>query len=500
MPAGATDPDKDAALIEDGQTGKVLYARNETALRHPASLTKMMTLYLLFDALRGRRITMDTPMPVSVHAAQQKPTKLSLRPGQTINVETAIRAIVIRSANDVAVVIAEALGGTESHFAEMMTAKARQLGMKDTNYHNASGLPDPLQITTATDLAILARHVAYDYPQYFPYFGTAGFTYKGVYYPTHDNLIGRYQGADGIKTGYTGASGFNLASSVVRNGVHIVGIVMGGRTAVRRDIEMMHLLDVEFAQIDANPTLVARATVPWAESWPPGRRRQRRRRFADFGPRQRRTSSPPCPPCRRRCPPPTMKTPPNPAARRTRIIPSSMPKRRSWLLRSRPPPRQPPCRLCHPRANAVPAVPPLPANPGALYGAGPGIRPLPRPAWLLSLRCRAGPATMAAAAKSPRRWPKKLPPATALRPDVGEGDVDQPGATFRVTPGRSRLAPLPIPPWPRRSSIPMPARPRMWWARRRASSPPSPAPMVMCSIAPASVFMKNAKPVRSAAN
>ena len=263
MPAGATDPDKDAALIEDGTTGKVLYARNETALRHPASLTKMMTLYLLFDALRARRITMQTPMPVSVHASQQKPTKLSLRPGQTIDVETAIRAIVIRSANDVAVVIAEALGGTESHFAEMMTAKARQLGMKDTNYHNASGLPDPLQITTADDLAILARHVAYDFPQYFPYFSLAGFTYKGVYYPTHDNLIGRYPGADGIKTGYTGASGFNLASSVVRDNVHLIGIVMGGRTAVRRDLEMMHLLDTEFAAIDANPTLVARAQVPW---------------------------------------------------------------------------------------------------------------------------------------------------------------------------------------------------------------------------------------------
>ncbi len=154
-PAGATDPDKDAALIMDGSNGKVLFARNETVLRHPASLTKMMTLYLLFDALRGHRISMDTQMPVSVHASQQKPTKLSLRPGQVINVDTAIRAIVIRSANDVAVVIAEALGGNESHFAEMMTAKARELGMKDTNYHNASGLPDALQITTANDLALL---------------------------------------------------------------------------------------------------------------------------------------------------------------------------------------------------------------------------------------------------------------------------------------------------------------------------------------------------------
>ena len=218
---------------------------------------------MLFEALKAGKITMQTPMPVSAHAAQQKPTKLSLRPGETITVDTAIRAIVIRSANDVAVVIAEALGGTELHFAQMMTEKARALGMRETYYHNASGLPDPLQITTATDLSVLARHLAYDYPQYFPYFGLAGFNYKGVYYPTHDNLIGRYPGADGIKTGFTVASGFNLTSSVVRGGVHLIGVVMGGRTAVRRDLEMMHLLDTAFAQIDANPALVARGPVPW---------------------------------------------------------------------------------------------------------------------------------------------------------------------------------------------------------------------------------------------
>ena len=265
MPASPTDPDKDAALVVDGVTGKVLYARNETAERHPASLTKMMTLYLLFDALKAGKVTMQTPLPVSYHASIQKPTKLNLRPGQTIDVDTAIRAIVIRSANDVAVVIAEALGGTESHFGEMMTARARQLGMRETNFHNASGLPDPLQITTASDLAVLARHLAYDHAQYFSYFGLSGFNYKGTWYPTHDNLIGRYQGADGIKTGYTGASGFNLVSSVTRGNAHIIGVVMGGRTAVRRDLEMVRLLDQTFAQIGANPNLVARTTVPWQQ-------------------------------------------------------------------------------------------------------------------------------------------------------------------------------------------------------------------------------------------
>ena len=265
MPASPTDPDKDAALIVDGVTGKVIYARNETAERHPASLTKMMTLYLLFDALKAGKVTMQTQFPVSWHAAIQKPTKLNLRPGQTISVDTAIRAIVIRSANDVAVVIAEALGGTESHFAEMMTARARQIGMRESNFHNASGLPDPLQISTASDLAVLGRHLAYDYPQYFPYFSLAGFDYKGAWYPTHDNLIGRYDGADGIKTGYTGASGFNLVSSVTRGTTHLIAVVMGGRTAVRRDLEMVRLLDQTFAQISANPTLVARASVPWQQ-------------------------------------------------------------------------------------------------------------------------------------------------------------------------------------------------------------------------------------------
>jgi len=264
MLASPTDPQKDAALVVDGATGKVLYARNETAERHPASLTKMMTLYLLFDALKAGKITMQSQMPVSFHASVQRPTKLALRPGQSIDVDTAIRAIVIRSANDVAVVIAEALGGTESHFAEMMTERARQLGMKETNFHNASGLPDPLQITTAQDLAVLAHHLAYDYPQYFPYFGLSGFNYKGAWYPTHDNLIGRYDGADGIKTGYTGASGFNLVSSVTRGTNHVIAVVMGGRTAVRRDLEMVRLLDQTFTQIAANPTMVASRTVPWS--------------------------------------------------------------------------------------------------------------------------------------------------------------------------------------------------------------------------------------------
>jgi D-alanyl-D-alanine carboxypeptidase len=258
-----TDPEKDAALIVDGSSGRVLYSRNADAQRHPASLTKMMTLYLLFDALKQGKVSLATPLSVSPHAAVQKPTNLHLSAGDQISVETAIRAIVVRSANDVAVAIAEGIGGTESHFAELMTEKARELGMHATYYHNASGLPDSLQITTASDLAILAHHLAYDFPQYFHYFSTPSFYFRGTNYPTHDNLIGRYDGADGIKTGYTGMSGFNLVSSVVRGGEHVIGVVMGGRTAHMRDREMVRLLDWTFVLASQNPTLIARAQVPW---------------------------------------------------------------------------------------------------------------------------------------------------------------------------------------------------------------------------------------------
>jgi D-alanyl-D-alanine carboxypeptidase len=258
-----TDPEKDAALIVDGSTGKPLYERNADAVRHPASLTKMMTLYLLFEQLKSGQMTLATPIPVSEHAASQHPTKLHVRPGNSVATETAIKAIIVLSANDIAVAVAESIGGTESHFAELMTAKARELGMTHTFYHNASGLPDEQQVTTARDLAILAHHLAYDFPQYFPYFSTPSFSYRTAYYNTHDNLIGRYDGADGIKTGYTEASGFNLVSSVVRGGAHVIGVVMGGRSAHRRDGEMIRLLNDTFAQIDQNPRLVARATVPW---------------------------------------------------------------------------------------------------------------------------------------------------------------------------------------------------------------------------------------------
>jgi D-alanyl-D-alanine carboxypeptidase len=418
MLASPTDPQKDAALVVDGATGKVLYARNETAERHPASLTKMMTLYLLFDALKAGKVTMQTQMPVSWHASVQHPTKLNLRPGQTIDVDTAIRAIVIRSANDVAVVIAEALGGTESHFAEMMTERARQLSMKETNFHNASGLPDPLQITTASDLAVLARHLAYDYPQYFSYFGLPGFSYKGTWVPTHDNLIGRYEGADGIKTGYTGASGFNLVSSVTRGTTHIIGVVMGGRTAMRRDLEMVRLLDQTFTQISANPTLVASRTVPWqqvAQGAPPPA--SAGFSLPQVGPSQFSALSPV---------PQNVQAEDEDAAENARA-----PDENFSLIHAEGNPAAPPVRP----APAQPAVPPLVAKAGTptvvakAASTAPAVHPANRPDSKLASEQAQLVRTAVNTTNAPH--PQVRP---ALGSDAGESDAEAPPA---ATPGHN---------------------------------------------------------------
>jgi D-alanyl-D-alanine carboxypeptidase len=441
MPGSATDPAKDAALILDGITGKILYARNETAERHPASLTKMMTLYMLFEALKAGKITMQTPMPVSAHAAQQKPTKLSLRPGTTITVDMAIRAIVIRSANDVAVVIAEALGGTELHFAEMMTEKARGLGMRETYYHNASGLPDPLQITTATDLSVLARHLVYDFPQYYPYFSLPGFNYKGVYYPTHDNLIGRYPGADGIKTGFTVASGFNLTSSVVRGGVHLIGIVMGGRTAVRRDLEMMHLLDTAFAQIDTNPALVARGPAPWTAMAEAGQQPA----IAGFAlPAQANPSAKQFA-ALSAVPPPIPDSDDEDAAEARRapdenfsVIHAEAPQLASVAQAPRPAPAAAiPPALAEAASAPIPATRPI-VRPGdqntsiASAGPSPATKPQARPAQANDTSTR--PAQVAAATSAQQGKPVVVAMVPKMRPtlhaDASEGDQDQAGATI----------------------------------------------------------------------
>jgi D-alanyl-D-alanine carboxypeptidase len=232
-----------AAIVVDANSGAVLHAAEADSLRHPASLTKIMTLYLLFERLEAGKIRLDTPMNVSAHAASQDPTKLGLRPGQTLAVEDAIRGLVTKSANDAAAVIAEALAGDEEEFAKLMTRKARSLGMSRTTYMNASGLPDRDQVTTARDQATLGRAIQERFPRYYKYFQTAAFTYRGETMRNHNRLLGKVEGVDGIKTGYTRASGFNLVSSVRRNNRHIVSVVLGGSSGGARDARMRSLID-----------------------------------------------------------------------------------------------------------------------------------------------------------------------------------------------------------------------------------------------------------------
>ena len=242
-----------SSIVLDAATGQVLSASNADTRSYPASLTKMMTLYLLFEALERHDVAMDTRMPVSARAAAAAPSKLGLRPKSTITVEQAIQAIVTKSANDVAVVTGERLGGTEDHFAEVMTARAQQLGMSQTTFKNASGLPNPQQFSSARDMAILANHLIKDFPQYYQQFSRMDFTYEGQTIHTHNRLLEFYEGADGIKTGYTAASGFNLVASATRNGYRIIGVMFGGTTANARDKQLAGLMDQGFAVLSGQP-------------------------------------------------------------------------------------------------------------------------------------------------------------------------------------------------------------------------------------------------------
>ena len=232
-----------AAIVLDVNSGNVLHSANADELRHPASLTKIMTLYLLFERLEAGKLKLDTQLPVSEHASVQAPTKLGLRPEQTIAVEDAIGGLVTKSANDAAVVIAEAIGGDEHEFAEMMTRKAHALGMSRTIYRNASGLPNDEQVTTARDQATLGRAIQERFPRYYRYFSMSSFTYHGESMRNHNHLLGHVEGMDGIKTGYTQASGFNLVTSVHRNNRHIVSVVLGGASAGARDARMRSLIE-----------------------------------------------------------------------------------------------------------------------------------------------------------------------------------------------------------------------------------------------------------------
>lgn len=244
--APAQAASKYAALILDADTGTVLFERHAGTQRHPASLTKIMTLYLLFEALEDGRVKPGDRLKVSARAAAQPPSSLNLRAGDTIRVKDAVLALVTKSANDVAVVVAEALAGSESRFARTMTERAQRLGMRNTTFRNASGLHDRRQVTTAYDMAMLGLAVRRDFPSRYAYFSTRSFTWKGRTYSNHNKLLGHYSGTDGIKTGYIGASGFNLLASVERGGRRLIGVVFGGKSGSRRDRHMKRLLDSGF--------------------------------------------------------------------------------------------------------------------------------------------------------------------------------------------------------------------------------------------------------------
>jgi D-alanyl-D-alanine carboxypeptidase len=238
----AASQTKYAAIVVDAKTGEILYAKHADSPRYPASITKIMTLYLTYEALAAGKLHLDDRVMFSPHAAAQSPTKLGIRPGDSVSVNEAIEAMTTLSANDAAVAMAEKLGGTESRFAALMTLRAQELGMQNTHFVNANGLPDSRNLTTARDIAILSRAAMRDYPQYYHYFSLEEFTFRGRTVANHNHLLGRMQGVDGLKTGFTNASGFNLAVSAVRDSRRLIAVVMGGPTVAQRDQNAEDLL------------------------------------------------------------------------------------------------------------------------------------------------------------------------------------------------------------------------------------------------------------------
>ena len=246
---------KFSAITVDARTGKVLFSKDPDGVRHPASLTKVMTLYVLFEELEAKRLTLKSKLRVSKYAESREPTKLGLKAGQTISVDDAIRSLVTLSANDMAVTIAENIEGSEAAFAKRMTATARKLGMSRTKFYNASGLPDPRQVTTARDMATLSLQIQRDFPQYYPYFRISTFKYGKRVIRNHNRLLGRYAGTDGIKTGYIRASGFNLTSSVKRGDKRLIGVVMGASSGSSRNQYMMTMLERAWGKSRSGKTL-----------------------------------------------------------------------------------------------------------------------------------------------------------------------------------------------------------------------------------------------------
>jgi D-alanyl-D-alanine carboxypeptidase len=255
--------EKYASIVIDLETDQVLHARHADAPRYPASLTKAMTLYMLFDAMKSGEVKLYEQLPVSRAAASQPPSSLRLRAGSTITTKDAINALITKSANDVAVVVAERLGGTEQRFATLMTAKAEAMGMESTTFKNASGLPNSQQLSTARDMSVLAERLLQDHADYYGYFANTKFSWGRANYRNHNKLIGKVSGVDGIKTGYTRASGFNLMASAKRRGRRVVAIMFGGSTARSRDQHVSDLIEAaykSFEQDDEAPELRMRMT------------------------------------------------------------------------------------------------------------------------------------------------------------------------------------------------------------------------------------------------
>jgi D-alanyl-D-alanine carboxypeptidase (penicillin-binding protein 5/6) len=250
-----------AQLLLDARTGEVLASENPDVLNHPASLTKMMSVYMVFDAIHAGRLSWDSPVPFSKYASSRPPTKLSVKAGDSITVREAVLGMIVKSANDAAAAIGEKIGGSEEAFAAMMTRKARSLGMMNTTFFNASGLPHDQQFTTARDMSTLAVALMRDFPKEYELFATKSFKFRGKTINGHNNLMYRYKGMDGIKTGYTNASGFNLVSAVEKDGRRVIGVVMGGRTAASRDKIMERLIDANIKKASAgSQLLVSRST------------------------------------------------------------------------------------------------------------------------------------------------------------------------------------------------------------------------------------------------
>lgn len=244
--------EKYASLVIDMESGEVLHARHADAPRYPASLTKAMTLYMLFDAMKSGEVGLYEQLPVSYNAAKQPPSSLRLRSGTSITTRDAIYALVTKSANDVAVVVAERLAGTEAQFAQDMTDTARAMGMSRTTFKNASGLPDTKQVSTARDMAILAERLLSDHADYYGYFANKRFAWGKAHYTNHNSLIGRIEGVDGIKTGYTRASGFNLMASAKRNGRRVIAIMFGGTTSRSRDSHVAELIEAAYTSMTSD--------------------------------------------------------------------------------------------------------------------------------------------------------------------------------------------------------------------------------------------------------